>query len=462
MLAGMAADRHLFRKKVGNMREDCCRRMGYGSFCCVQLVSMSGTWMHAVTQGWLIYSLTSSPLWLGIVAALSALPVLLGSFWGGTLSDRYSHRKILLFTQSGLAFSSFLLGFIVESGMVEIWHIAASAFLFGVINAIDAPARQSFLACLAGSEQLTRALACHSAMLNSSRILGPLLAGFCMTRFGSASCFYLNAVSFLPTLVFLLRQVHASTVLPHYELPATAVEVLSFLKRERFCSEIVCGVALFSFLGISCFTLMPVIAAECLQSGPFGLSILTAASGIGAFIAALMAAWKASDLQNIRFLPSVGVVFSLCIFGLSCSSAYFFSLVLAGSAGGAVTIFLAMSNRHILCGVPESMRGRMVSLSVCAVTGLAPFGSLAIGMLADAVGSNQALRFFSAILMVGCCFMFCHYELGVTNGNSRKAWESKMRWRSFLCGFLSIKAPFPRTAVQLLSGTSDKEKKRVA
>jgi MFS family permease len=363
--------------------------------------------MHSVAQGWLIYMLTHSPFWLGVVSALSALPVLFLSFVGGILADSYSHRKILLITQSGLALSALLMGILVSCHVIEIWHIAAIALFFGCINAVDMPVRQSFFANLAGDKKLMGALSCHSAMLNGTRVIGPLLAGFCMAFLGEAGCFYVNAVSFLPAMIVLLQRSFSSEKrVIKSPLSKGMTAIFSYLLEDRFVVQVLCGIACFSLFGISCFTLMPVIAAEQLQVGSVGFSILIASSGVGAFFAAMILHTK--NIRNISVLPCIAIIFSLSLSGLAWSSFYICSVLFATIAGGTVTVFLTMSNCHLFEVVPKELRGRMIALSVCAFSGLVPFGNIAIGMLAHIIGTVSALHVFSGIHVMWCIFVIMH------------------------------------------------------
>src|SRR4030066_82685 len=168
-----------------------------------QLISLSGTWMQSVAQGWLVYSLTKSPFYLGLVAAASSLPILLFTLAGGVIADRFPKRNLLLITQGLSIIPALILGVLTSTGTATVWHVAVLAFILGTINAIDIPTRQSFLAEMVGKGHIVNAIALNSAAFNGARIIGPMLAGLAISYLGIPACFFLNAVSFAAVIAAL-------------------------------------------------------------------------------------------------------------------------------------------------------------------------------------------------------------------------------------------------------------------
>src|SRR4030042_5194087 len=161
-----------------------------------QIISLSGTWMQSVAQGWLVYSLTKSPFYLGMVAAAGSLPILLFTLVGGIAADRFRKRNLLLLTQALSIIPAFLLGILTDINIIAVWHVALLAALLGTANAFDIPARQSFLAELVGKNNLMNAIALNSAAFNGARMIGPVIAGMTIAYIGLPACFYLHALSF--------------------------------------------------------------------------------------------------------------------------------------------------------------------------------------------------------------------------------------------------------------------------
>ena len=170
-----------------------------------QIISLSGTWMQSVAQGWLVYSLTKSPFYLGLVAASGSLPILLFTLAGGIAADRFRKRNLLLLTQALSILPAFLLGVLTDINMITVWEVALLAAVLGTVNAFDIPARQSFLIELVGRDNLISAIALNSAAFHGARMIGPVFAGITIASLGLPACFYLNALSFVAVIVALSK-----------------------------------------------------------------------------------------------------------------------------------------------------------------------------------------------------------------------------------------------------------------
>src|SRR5436309_1040683 len=194
-----------------------------------QLVSLIGTWMQSVAQGWLMHRLTSSAFMLGLLGFLQFLPVLLLSLWAGVIADRVDKRRLLIVTQTSALIQAATLAAVVSGGVVRPWMVLALALFFGVFNAFDLPARQSFLVELVGKEDLSNAIALNSAAFNTARIVGPAIAGVLVATIGEGGCFWLNALSYLAVIASLLR----------LDLPPRAADAA---RDERALSNLVEGV----------------------------------------------------------------------------------------------------------------------------------------------------------------------------------------------------------------------------
>src|SRR6266705_5830518 len=186
------------------------RHRNYRLYWLGQLVSLIGTWMQSVAQGWLMHRLTSSALMLGVLGFMQFLPVLLLSLWAGVIVDSMDKRKLLLITQSAFLLQAALLATAVSTGVVKPWMVLALAFVFGTINALDLPVRQSIVVDLAGKEDLSNAIALNSTAFNTARVVGPAIAGILLATVGEAGCFWLNALSYVAVIVSISRMDLAS------------------------------------------------------------------------------------------------------------------------------------------------------------------------------------------------------------------------------------------------------------
>ncbi|MGW8272015.1 MAG: MFS transporter, partial [Thermodesulfovibrionales bacterium] len=173
-------------------------------FWLTQIVSLSGTWMQQVAIGWLVYSLTSSPFTLGLTMTIMSAPIMLFTLFGGITADRYPKKNIIVMTQILFIIPAFSLGVISGMDTVNMWHIYGLVFVIGVLNAFDTPARQSFIIELVGKGNLLNAIGLNAAAFHGARIIGPMLAGFLIARMGIRSCFFLNAMSYIPVIAVLM------------------------------------------------------------------------------------------------------------------------------------------------------------------------------------------------------------------------------------------------------------------
>ncbi len=191
-----------------------------------QLASLVGTWMQTTAQGFLVYQLTHSPAYLGYVGFASGVPTWLFTLYGGVVSDRMPRRRLLIITQTSMMILAFILAALAFAQVVQPWHIVLLAFLLGIANAFDAPARQSFVLEMVERQDMTNAIALNSTMFNSATAVGPAIAGVTYALLGPAGCFTINGISFIAVIVALLMM-HIKPLPPR----ARATSALEDLKE---------------------------------------------------------------------------------------------------------------------------------------------------------------------------------------------------------------------------------------
>ncbi len=366
-----------------------------------QIISLSGTWMQSVAQGWLVYSLTKSPLYLGVVAASGSLPILLFSLFGGIIADRYPKRNLLLITQALSVLPALSLGLLTSKGIVTAWHVAALAALLGTINALDVPVRQSFIAEMVGKGHIVNAIALNSAVFHGARIIGPMVAGLTIAYLGIPACFYLNALSFIAVIIALLRIQARGETRPRPEgLMKEVMHGMRFVIHSSEIRNVFILIAVFSVIGLPYISLLPVFAAEVFHKGPEGLGFLFGASGIGALIAALGIAARGDIRNKTRFMAMTGICFSSALLAFSISDAFWFSLLLLLAGGWGMVSYLAAANSFIQVTVPDELRGRVMSLYSIVFLGTIPIGNVLIGLIADQFGTPRAVTVSGMICLV--------------------------------------------------------------
>ncbi len=366
-----------------------------------QTISVTGTWMHSTAQGWLVYSLTRSPYWLGVVAACSSLPVLLLSLFGGVAADRLPKRNLLLVTQALSIVPAVAVGILTSLGVVQVWQVICLALLFGTLNAFDIPARQSFMAEMVTKNHLMNAIALNSASFNAARMVGPMIAGLAISYMGVAACFYLNALSFVP-VVIALWMIKTSGE-PHVSGRSVLGEIadgLRFMRGEPAIWKTVLVISAFSLFGMPFSAMLPVMAEEVLGVGAKGFGFMASALGAGAFLAAVTLALAGQMKDTRRTMSIAALVFPVALFAFASSTRYALSLCALVVAGFAVVSFMALANTTIQVNTPDNMRGRMMSVFALTFLGMAPLGNYVMGTAADSIGTVQALHIASAVCFV--------------------------------------------------------------
>jgi len=367
-----------------------------------QLASLVGTWMQSTAQAFLVYELTHSPAYLGVVAFAAGVPSWLFTLYGGVVSDRMPRRTLLILTQTAMMVLALILALLAFTGLVQPWHIVVLAFLLGVATAFDAPARQSFVLEMVDREDLSNAIALNSTMFNSATVVGPAVAGITYAAIGPAWCFLINAVSFLAVIAALARM-HLAPQPARPRGAGALAELrrgLGYVRREPTVRTLI-GVAGFvSLFGLGFVTLMPAWAVSILGGNSVTNGWMQSARGLGSLVGALMIAslgrfrWKGRLLTaGTLALPVLLILFS---FVRSTPVAL---LVLVG-AGWAFMSLFNMLNTLIQSVVPDDLRGRVLSIYTLSFFGLVPVGSLLAGSAASLVGEPLTVLVSGILLLV--------------------------------------------------------------
>jgi len=364
-------------------------------------VSLVGTWIQTVAQSWLVFALTNSAFLLGVVGFLGSIPIFIFSLFGGVLADRVNKRNILIFTQAAFMFLAFLLAVLTQFEFITPTQIMFIALFNGVIMAFDAPARQSIVVELVGREHLFNAITLNSVAFNSSRIIGPAVAGVLISIIGMSGCFYLNGISFLAVIIALFYiKFGKSTVRNKNSALRDIKEGLIFISRNRLILALVSVVAAISLFGISYIILMPVFASQVLGVGIKGLGALMSSTGIGALAGALGLARLGNFRPKGRLLIWSVFLFSISLMAFSLSKDYLLSIFALIFVGCSSVIPIALVNTLLQVNVPDAFRGRVMSLFMITFAGIVPFGNLISGALAQSWGVSAALFFCGLACLV--------------------------------------------------------------
>ena len=378
------------------------RSRNFRIFWTGQTLSLMGTWMQSMAQGWLALELTNDPLLVGAVATCTSLPILLLSLHAGVLADRHDRMWLLRAMQAGMLLQSVVLWWFVWSGHITVWWLLALAALDGTLVAVEIPARNSLVADVVGLGELPEAIALNSAGFNLARIIGPVVAGLAIGKLGIAWCFAINAASYGCVLLGLWRMEHR----PPQREPVSGsptegiVELLRYMRDTRAVWALMQVVAVVGVFGLPYLTLMPVMARERLGVGADGYGALLACVGLGGLTGAL---WLASAARR-RGRGRLGIVtttFALLLVAFAMSRVLWLSQLILFGTGVTMIVNGALASGMLQRVVPDHLRGRLTSAYALVIVGLAQVvGAFVAGLVAKWFGPHWAIGGGAAIILV--------------------------------------------------------------
>lgn len=349
--------------------------------------------MQVLAQGWLVYELTHSELMLGIVAGAAGIPSIFLSPFAGVVVDRFSRRTLLLLTQTLQMILAFILAALVFANTVQVWHIILLALLLGLTKIVDAPARQAFIKDMVGPEDMSSGITLNSIMVNGGRVVGPALAGVLLASLGAGWCFFVNGVTFLAVLISLL------VIHEHFRVPGVGKgspiqqmrEGLVFSRQHETILPLLLLSAVGATFAVNTVTLLPALADVVLHSPVDGLSLLSAAQGVGAIIAGLVLTPLVNRYGHGPVVSVMIIVWSWSMIMLASTASVALSAFYMGVFGFAFVLFFVNANTMIQIVVPDNYRGRVMSLFTLTFLGLTPLSALLIGALANEIGTPETI-----------------------------------------------------------------------
>lgn len=358
-----------------------------------QTISISGTWMQTVAQGWLVFHLTQSELWLGLVACAAGLPSLLLSPIAGVIIEHVPRRTLLLITQSVQMILAFILAYLTFTNTVAVWHIMLLAFLLGVSNALDAPTRQAIVVDLVGREHLASGIAMNSMIFNISRVIGPVVAGIVLTQIGPSWCFLLNGLSFV-AVIYMLWIIHIDNapVVSAGTSPITQLkEGLLYVRQHNTIAPLLLLAVAAALFTNNLQTLLPAFSDLILHSPADAYSAITIAIGIGAVISSLVLGFLGRRYGRGRVVAVMAVLVSVSALFFGLTTTVVWSFIFGVIYGFSIILEFVLVNTLIQNEVPDAFRGRVMSLYTISWFGIAPFGALLMGAIANVIGTPAAI-----------------------------------------------------------------------
>jgi MFS family permease len=354
--------------------------------------------MQITALGYLVYELTRSPAYLGYTGFASGLASWLFTLWGGVVADRVPRRSLLVVTQTLAMLLAFGLSALVFAGVVAPWQIILLAFLLGVVNAFDGPARQAFVLEMVDRPVLTNAIALNSTMFNVAIAVGPAAGGVVYAVFGPAWCFAINGISFVAVIAALVAMRLPPLVAPasHASAMADLREGFRTVAGNRVILGLIALIGVMSLFGMSFATLIPAWAVKILGGDARTNGLLQSARGLGALVAALGIATYGARVKRGMLLVVGSLTFPVMLLLFSFTRGLPLSLLMLGAVGAAMITVNNLCNSLVQALTPDAVRGRVMGLYTLVFFGLMPLGALLAGTAAEHLGEHMAVALGAA------------------------------------------------------------------
>jgi MFS family permease len=349
-------------------------------------------WMDLVTLGWLALELTGSPFMVGLAAFARSAPLMVVGPFAGLVADRVPRGRVLAIAQSGGVVTALALAALFGTGVGGYWTLVALEVVFGLIWALDFPARRTALYTLLGASRVAQAVSLETVSMQIAKMLGPLAAGLCLARWGAAVSFAVMAVVYAAGLAW-----SAGLGLrlggPGDQAPASVGARLRAGLQAAWTRPTIRAVLFVTIaMNVLFFPyqhMLPVFARDVLAGGPAALGALVAADGLGALAGALAIAARRGQLAGRSLFAAGVMVAPVLLVALSQARGLVACMAILVLLGLAESAFAAMQSTLVLLSAPEHMRGGVMGI-LSACIGTQPIGTLLIGLLAARTGAPLA------------------------------------------------------------------------
>ena len=360
--------------------------------------------MQSIAQSWLLYKMTDSATLLGVLGFAGSLPILLLSPFAGIWSDRCNLHRVMFATQILEMAQAVTLATLALSGNLQPWHIIALSMLMGVLISVELPVRHAYLLELVGEKaDLPNAIAVTSLMANCGRLVGPALAGLVIGWLGESACFAINAVSYSAVIISFLfiRVTPTVRAVEHQAMLQGMREGAAYVWHSRPIRSLLLLLTALGLLGTPYISLMPVLVREVFHGGADQMGFLVGAGGLGAVSGTLYLASRASVRGLVRLLTYAALGAGVALALVAHVKLVWFAMPLLAITGFGILVTSVSVNMIVQAIVDDDKRGRVMSLYTVSFMGVAPFGALAMGALADRIGVAATLTISGACCAVG-------------------------------------------------------------
>ena len=370
------------------------------------LISNVGSWAQRVAQDWLVLELTHSGRDLGLVTGLQFLPSLVLSMYAGSLADRMSKRKLLLITNTGGALTALVLGLLVVTDHVQIWHVYLLAFSLGLFGALDAPVRQSFTSEMVGKSDLANAVSLNSANFNAGRLIGPGISGLLIAAFHTGPSFLLNAASYIFVIGSLIAMRESDLFIEAApKSRAKASEALRYVRARPDILAVMLTVFFTGTFGLNFQIFNALMATQIFHKGPATYGFLGTIIAIGSLSAAVLSA-KLDTRRGVRFILRFAAIFGVALTLIAYAPHYLIYAAALPFAGMFALTTMISANSYVQGHTDPAIRGRVMGIYLMVFMGGSPLGSPLIGWLCTQIGVRQTIALCGALTAIAPLAIF--------------------------------------------------------
>jgi MFS family permease len=370
---------------------------GYRTYLLGQSLANTGTWMQSIAQDWLVLRLTGSAFAVGVVMALQFLPTLLLGVHGGHLADRYPKRRILLLTQTVNAVLTAALAALTVTGAVRPAYVYAFSLLAGLVFVVDAPTRQAFITEVVPAGLLRGAISLNAAVFQTTRLVGPALAGVLIASVGTGWVFAVNALCYAGPILGLLRlrPSDLTPVRPAAREPRPLRTTGRYVLQRPHLAWTILLVGVVGTFGLNFPIVLTAMASDTFGGDAGTYTVFNIALAIGSVCGALLAGSRPHT--GLRLIVLAAAVFGLCQVAAAAAPGIPVFLALLVPMGLANLAFQAMANSSIQLWVHPHLRGRIMGLYMLVFTGGTPIGAPVIGAITNEFGARTGMMVCGAV-----------------------------------------------------------------
>ncbi|MSZ50998.1 MAG: MFS transporter, partial [Actinobacteria bacterium] len=369
-----------------------------------------GGWVQRIAQDWLVLELTHSGTYLGIITALQFAPVWFVSLPGGALADRFNKRKVLMVTNFAAGLTSLILGLLVVSHNVKIWHVMVLAFALGVADAVDKPVRQSFTSEMVGLTDMPNAVSLNSANFNLGRLIGPALSGIMIAAFGTGPAFLVNAASYLAVII-VMANIRESELFkePRTPGPTTIREGLNYVMARPDLFVVMSVVFFVTTFGLNFQLFNALMATKVFDKGVTTFGLMGTIIAIGSLSAALFSP-RIEKYRSTKFVIASAFVFGICIFIISFMPNYLTYVIMLPIAGAAALTTMIAANSTVQTNSDNAVRGRVMGIYQFVFLGGAPLVNPFLGLLSETLGIRQTIALCGSITILAASVIWLKFK----------------------------------------------------